>query len=190
MGVIATAGFVGFPNAGKSTLLRAISRAKPKVAAYPFTTLKPSIGMVQYGDCFQVAVADIPGIVHGAHRNEGLGFSFLRHIVRCECMLFVLDYSQDLLWQYEALKTELELYDPELLKKESALIVNKIDLAEDEKKIKQLAAKLFPDKQIFFVSGKYRTCIEPMLLYLREKHEQFIIKRKIISEEEKEKLMM
>jgi len=113
------------------------------VAAYPFTTLKPSVGMVEYSDYFQVAgylfnfkiffnkiylVADIPGLVKGAHRNEGLGFSFLRHILRCECILYVIDCSQnDLQNQWLSLRRELELYDADLNKKETAIVFNKID---------------------------------------------------------------
>jgi len=113
------------------------------VAAYPFTTLKPSVGMVEYSDYFQVAgylfnfkiffnkiylVADIPGLVKGAHRNEGLGFSFLRHILRCECILYVIDcFQNDLQNQWLSLRRELELYDADLNKKETAIVFNKID---------------------------------------------------------------
>ncbi|KAL3121399.1 hypothetical protein niasHT_004983 [Heterodera trifolii] len=190
MRIMATAGLVGIPNVGKSTLLRAISRAKPKVAAYPFTTLSPSVGMVQYGDFFQLAVADIPGLVQGAHRNEGLGFSFLRHIVRCECVLFVLDFTQgNLREQYELLQHEMTLYDDELSKKEAAIVINKTDLLDGEK-VKSAMVSMFPEQRVFFVSGRHRLGIEPLLMFLREKHERFLKEREAKMEIEREQLMM
>lgn len=191
MRVMATAGLVGFPNVGKSTLLRAISRAKPKVAAYPFTTLKPSVGMVQYADCFQLAVADIPGLVEGAHLNEGLGFSFLRHVVRCECVLFVLDHTQgNLVEQLTSLKSELALYDGELRDKESAIVLNKVDTAEDQAKMARSVAEMFPGERVFIISGKYRSNLEPMLLYLRERQEQFLMQRKAEAEQRELTMMI
>ena len=96
---MADVGLIGFPNAGKSTLLTAISRARPKVAAYPFTTLNPHIGMVQYSDLTQLAVADLPGLLPGAHKNHGLGIAFLRHIQRCSLLLYVLDMGEDEPWR-------------------------------------------------------------------------------------------
>ncbi|KAL7075102.1 hypothetical protein ACQ4LE_005465 [Meloidogyne hapla] len=191
MRVMATAGFVGFPNVGKSTLLRAISRAKPKVAAYPFTTLKPSVGMVEYSDYFQVAVADIPGLVKGAHRNEGLGFSFLRHILRCECIIFVIDCSQkEMKNQWLSLRRELELYDADLMKKETAIVFNKIDTVNNKKEFEKEVAKMFGGERLFFISGKYRLDLEPLLMYLRERHERFLLERKALLKKEEEQMML
>eukprot|EP00118_Oscarella_pearsei_P002620 m.11051 g.11051 ORF g.11051 m.11051 type:complete len:336 (+) comp22936_c0_seq2:186-1193(+) len=127
--IIADVGLVGFPNAGKSTLLRAISNAKPKVAAYPFTTLNPHIGIIEYEDSTQVAVADIPGLVVGAHENKGLGHSFLRHIERCHGLLYVIDASADNPRDhYFQLAHELERYKNGLSLRPAVIVANKIDL--------------------------------------------------------------
>ncbi|WAR12340.1 MTG2-like protein [Mya arenaria] len=129
--ILADVGLIGFPNAGKSTLLRAISRARPKVSPYPFTTLHPHIGMVIYDDFHQIAVADIPGLIEGAHKNKGLGFQFLRHLERCTCLLYVIDLSVSEPWtQLECLKSELEKYQPGLSERPNAVIGNKMDLKE------------------------------------------------------------
>lgn len=148
MKTIADIGLVGFPNAGKSTLLRALSNAKPKVAAYPFTTLHPSIGIVEYSDLERVTVADIPGLIDGAHMNRGLGHDFLRHIERTKVILYVIDGvgsegrspAKDLM----SLMNELEQYDKEIInpdhkikklsQKPSLVFCNKIDLRVKGKK--------------------------------------------------------
>jgi len=126
---IADVGLVGFPNAGKSTMLRALSRATPKVANYPFTTLEPTVGMIQYADGKQVSVADIPGIVDGAHANRGLGHDFLRHIERTEIILYLLDFSgdSDPTHDYLTLREELRLYSPDLLNRRALVVLNKVD---------------------------------------------------------------
>jgi len=130
--VIADVGLVGWPNAGKSTLLTAISRARPKVAAYPFTTLTPQVGIVEYAkDYHRLTVCDVPGLVEGAHRNVGLGHAFLRHIQRCKVLVLLLDMAGAdgrAPWDdYRQLLKELELHDPALLDKPRYVVANKMD---------------------------------------------------------------
>lgn len=131
--LIADAGLVGYPNAGKSTLLTRISGARPKVAAYPFTTLHPVIGVVEYPDYARVNVADIPGLIDGAHANVGLGHEFLRHIERTKVLVFVLDMGAvdgRTPWEdYASLKRELELYKDGLSERPALIVANKMDLA-------------------------------------------------------------
>ena len=136
---IADVGLVGYPNAGKSTLLRAISRARPAVAAYPFTTLNPHIGIV-YGDMGEeLAVADIPGLIEGAHENRGLGHAFLRHIERCKALVYVLDCSDPTPHkQLELLQFELRQYDPLLCSRPSLIVANKMDQESSEKGVAAL----------------------------------------------------
>lgn len=125
--------FVGFPNAGKSSLLRALSKAKPQVGAYPFTTINPQLGVFEHDDK-RLIVADIPGLIEGAHQNKGLGHRFLRHISRSKCLVFLLalDSEEGLEKTLNSLKNELENYDPRLLEKESIVVINKSDLLHSE----------------------------------------------------------
>jgi GTP-binding protein len=129
---IADAGLIGYPNAGKSTLLRKISAARPKVAAYPFTTLHPIIGVVEFGGYRRATVADIPGLIEGAHRGVGLGHDFLRHITRCGVLLFVVDLAgsegRNPIEDLQHLRREIDLYDPNLSQRPWHIIANKIDL--------------------------------------------------------------
>jgi GTPase len=131
--ILADVGLVGFPNAGKSTLLSVVSAAKPEIANYPFTTLVPNLGIVKYRDYKSFVMADIPGIIEGAHEGKGLGMRFLRHIERNSILLFLVPAdSNDVVAEYNILLNELELYNPELLDKNRILGISKIDLMDDE----------------------------------------------------------
>jgi GTPase len=131
--VLADIGLVGFPNAGKSTLLSVMSAAKPEIANYPFTTLVPNLGIVSYRDYKSFVMADIPGIIEGAHEGKGLGLRFLRHIERNSSLLFLVSCdSKDIVEEYKILLNELEKYNPELLDKKRILGISKADLMDDE----------------------------------------------------------
>lgn len=131
--VLADVGLVGFPNAGKSTLLSAVSAARPEIADYPFTTLVPNLGVVSYRDYKSFVMADIPGIIEGASQGRGLGLRFLRHIERNSILLFIIPAdSEDIRAEYQTLVTELELYNPSLLEKNRMLAISKIDMVLEE----------------------------------------------------------
>jgi len=153
--LLADVGLVGFPNAGKSTLISRISAARPKVASYSFTTMVPNLGVVVTKNKDSFVVADIPGLIEGAHRGLGLGHKFLRHIERTKVLLFILDAAQtegrDVLGDYCILCRELERYNAELLKRPYLIVANKIDLPESQENIKKLQ-KQFGDK-VFGISA-------------------------------------
>ncbi|HEV2320323.1 MAG TPA: GTPase ObgE [Verrucomicrobiae bacterium] len=144
--IMAEVGLVGYPNAGKSTLLTAISKARPKVAPYPFTTLHPQIGIVEYNDWKRLTVCDVPGLIEGAHMNVGLGHAFLRHIQRCKILVLLLDMAGTdarAPWDdYKNLLRELELYDPALVEKPRLVVANKMDEAVAEKNLKEFKKKI------------------------------------------------
>jgi GTP-binding protein len=144
--LIADVGLVGYPNAGKSTLLTAISQARPKVAPYPFTTLHPQVGIVEYPNYARLTVCDVPGLIDGAHKNVGLGYAFLRHIKRCKVLVLLLDMAGTDArhpWDdYRQLLKELELYDPALLDKPRLVVANKMDEPEAEKNLKLFKRKI------------------------------------------------
>jgi GTPase len=142
---IADAGLVGYPNAGKSTLLRRISAARPKVAPYPFTTLHPIIGVVDFSEYKRATLADIPGLIEGAHKGVGLGHEFLRHITRCKIFLFVVDVAgsegRNPIEDLQQLRKELDLYDPLLSKRPWFIVANKTDLPGAEENVRALRKK-------------------------------------------------
>jgi GTP-binding protein len=140
--VLADVGLVGFPNAGKSTFLATVTSAKPKIAGYPFTTLEPNLGIVKYYDGQSFVIADIPGIIEGAHEGKGIGIRFLRHIERNSVLLFMVSAEEENIAKgYEVLLNELKLYNPELLVKARILAITKCDLI-DEKKEKEIEKTL------------------------------------------------
>ncbi len=144
--IVAEVGVIGYPNAGKSTLLTAISKARPKIAPYPFTTLHPQIGIVEYPDWHRLTVCDVPGLIEGAHNNVGLGHSFLRHIQRCKILVVLLDMAgtdaREPWDDYKNLLKELELYDPALLDKPRFVVANKMDEAVAEENLKKFKKKV------------------------------------------------
>ena len=155
--LLADVGLVGFPNAGKSTLLSSITSAKPKIASYAFTTLEPNLGIVRYRDDRSFVMADIPGIIEGAHEGRGLGTRFLRHIERNSALLFMVSCEEDdINASYKTLLRELKLYNPELLDKQRVLAITKCDLidAEIEREISRHLPKKIP--HVFISSAAFR----------------------------------
>ena len=150
--LLADVGLVGFPNAGKSTLLSVISAAKPQIADYPFTTLVPNLGIVKLNDRRSLVMADIPGIIEGAHEGKGIGLRFLRHIERNSILLFMVPVdSDDIRKEYEILLNELRQFNPELLDKSRVLAITKADLADAE--LTREMKKDVPDVPFVFISS-------------------------------------
>ncbi|MDR2867981.1 MAG: GTPase ObgE [Bacteroidales bacterium] len=159
--VLADVGLVGFPNAGKSTLISVLSNAKPKIADYPFTTLRPNLGMVAYRDYRSFVMADIPGIIEGASEGKGLGLRFLRHIERNSLLLFLVPcITENIKKEYQILLRELQLYNPELMDKKKILAVTKCDLMADEElsKLKKGLPKGIPS--IFISAYTQKNLVE------------------------------
>jgi len=154
---IADAGLVGFPNAGKSTLIGKLSAAKPKVASYPFTTLQPVVGVVQFPGFRRCTLADIPGLIEGAHENRGLGHEFLRHITRCRLLLFVIDIAgsegRDPVADLEVLRREIREYDEELARFPWKVVANKTDLEGAAERLEQFRLR-FPKVEVLPVSAE------------------------------------
>jgi GTP-binding protein len=154
---IADAGLVGYPNAGKSTLLRKISAARPKVAAYPFTTLHPIVGVIEFSGYRRATIADIPGLIEGAHRGLGLGHEFLRHITRCRILVFVIDVAgsegRNPMEDLQNLRREIDLYDPTLSSRPWLVVANKMDLPSAKENLKTLCER-FPRIKILPISAE------------------------------------
>ena len=151
--IIADVGLIGFPNAGKSSFLTTSTKARPKIADYPFTTLKPNLGVVQFDDK-EIVMADIPGLIEGAHKGIGLGDKFLKHVERCKSLLHIIDINEDdLIKKYKIIREELSQYSEKLTKKKEIVVFNKIDLlTEEEKNNKIKEFKKFYKKKFFQIS--------------------------------------
>ncbi len=163
--ILADVGLVGFPNAGKSTLLSVITAAKPKIADYEFTTLKPNLGIVKYRDFKSFVVADIPGIIEGAAEGRGLGHRFLRHIERNSTLLFLIPAdADDIVKEYNILEDELKRYNPELLDKDRVIAISKSDMLDEElkKEINDSIKDAFKDLNYLFISSVAQTGLQEL----------------------------
>lgn len=156
--IISDIGLVGFPNSGKSTLLAAMSNARPKIADYPFTTLNPNLGVLKH-DLNNIVIADMPGIIEGAHEGKGLGFQFLRHIERTRLLVLVIDIADDPLVRYHGLLEEFRAYNPRIAKKPRVVVFNKIDLLD------KIPGFDIPETT-FYVSARHGTNIDTVMRYL------------------------
>ena len=168
---VADVGLVGYPNAGKSTLLAAISPAKPKIASYPFTTLHPIIGTIEFEDYGRMKIADIPGLIDGAHKGVGLGHDFLRHIERTKFLLFVIDMAgvdgRNPTEDFRNLRKELKLYSPELARRPYMIVANKMDLAASTENVKEFKRRV--RIKPFEMSAAEAMGIDELRLLLRDK---------------------
>lgn len=168
--LLADVGLVGFPNAGKSTLISVISAARPKIAAYPFTTLQPNLGVVGVGD-FSFVVADIPGLIEGAHRGAGLGFDFLRHVERTRLIIHIIDIAavdgREPISDYQQINEELRLYRADLADRPQIVALNKIDLPEAQERLPRLQQALIdmgvPQESIFVISAATRAGVDALV---------------------------
>ena len=151
--LLADAGLVGFPNAGKSTFISTVSAAKPKIADYPFTTLEPHLGVVDLGDFRTFVIADIPGLIEGAHEGHGLGDRFLRHVERTTLLLHLVDVSssgRDPISDYEIINRELTAYDSQLGARDQIVVATKIDALDEPERLESLRARAAKDERQFF----------------------------------------
>jgi GTP-binding protein len=186
---IADVGLVGYPNAGKSTLLTAVSAARPKVAPYPFTTLTPHIGVVEMAGYKRFNVADIPGLIEGAHQNVGLGHEFLRHIVRCKVLAFVVDTAgtegRDPVSDIQNLRREIDLYDSALSQRPWLIVANKMDESGAEENLRILADR-FPKVEVIAVSAALGEGVETLKKHLCDRVEQIVSAQSVVAEQDGE----
>jgi GTP-binding protein len=170
--LIAEVGLVGFPNAGKSTLISNVAKVRVKIAPYPFTTLKPNLGFIEFDDYSRIFIADIPGIIQGAHENKGLGFEFLKHIERTKVLLFMLDASgvdgRDPWEDFEVLRNEVGTYQAELLERPYIVALNKIDSPESDEKIAEFHSRSEGvNAKIFEISAELGEGVGPLVEEMR-----------------------
>ncbi|MFN2507299.1 MAG: GTPase ObgE [Chthoniobacterales bacterium] len=182
---IADAALVGYPNAGKSTLLGKLSAAHPKVAPYPFTTLRPSVGVVELDEYTRATVADVPGLIEGAHRNIGLGHDFLRHITRCRCLLFVLDAAgsegRHPIEDLQSLRREISLYDAHLSQRPWCIVANKMDLRGSSENLEAIRRR-FPYIRVMPVSAEQGEGIGELKEHLRHWFKEIVNTREEAAE--------
>ncbi len=173
--MMAEVGLVGYPNAGKSTLLTAISRARPRIAAYPFTTLTPQVGIVEYSDFKRLTICDVPGLIEGAHENVGLGHAFLRHITRCKILVLLVDMAgtdgREPWDDYRQLLSELKLYDPALLDKPRLIVANKMDEPVAEANLKKFKRRI-PRTPVLPIAAAFDEGIPKFKATIREAVEE------------------
>ena len=187
--LIAEVGLVGYPNAGKSTLLTAITKARPKIAPYPFTTLHPQVGIVEFSDWRRITVCDVPGLIEGAHKNVGLGHAFLRHIERCKVLVLLLDMAGTdgrQPWDdYPQLINELGLYDSALLDRPRIVVANKMDEAVAEENLKKFKRKI-PKTPVLPIATAFDECIDKFKRLIHEAVEEAVDKD-VAAKERKER---
>ena len=169
--LIADIGLVGFPNAGKSTLISALTCVKVKIAAYPFTTLYPNLGLLEFDDYSRVLIADIPGIIQDAHKDRGLGISFLRHIERTSVLVFVIDIAavdgRDPYKDYTTLRNEITSYSKEMAEKPFVVVLNKIDEEDSQEKAEEFQKKYAMDAPLFVISAKEKKGLEQLVTKMK-----------------------
>jgi GTP-binding protein len=190
--VLADVGLLGMPNAGKSTLITAVSNAKPKIADYPFTTLHPNLGVVRTGPERSFVIADIPGVIEGAAEGAGLGHRFLKHLARTRVLLHLVDLAPmhqgtDIVYEARAIVEELKKYDPELYDKPRWLVLNKLDLiAEDERaeRVKEFLDAYGWEGRVFEISGATREGCEPLMNAIQNFVDAIKLEEKIAKEEQ------
>lgn len=174
--ILSDVGLVGLPNAGKSTFLSVVSKAKPKIANYPFTTLEPQLGVVRVDD-YDFVIADLPGLIEGASEGKGLGDRFLKHTERCGVLLHLIDInSEDIYKDYKTIRKELETYNKKLAKKVEVIALTKCETLQQEEiqeKLKNFEKKLKSKKKIFVISSVARIGITELLREVKEKVEEF-----------------